>query len=315
VADVLHKIRCQVLKRRVPLESINCKLLRNDMASAELFGYKRGAFTNAIKNYSGAVTRAKDGILFLDEIHELPAETLPMLLRLMETKDYKEMGSETILNSNAQIIAATNDSEFNYRERLVKSGFINRFRCILHLPSLNHRLDDIPELAKYFYEAAVQKFQNYKLPHPDAMPIELWQKLPWNDSNIRGLKNAVYQWISEQIWDLNPDLLKNIQNAKEELCSEPRSVEEISVDDQRRKTGRPQVISNEDLYMAMKNAETSLSLREALFKYEVRSQNKTKKPFKSFKTLRQRILRIEDTKINHECLSMLNDKFAGYPDR
>ena len=119
--------------------------------------------------------------------------------------------------------------------------------------------------------------------------------------------NSILRLVNTKLHTLgiNPDLLKNIQAAEQELRGKPLPVEKNAIDEQWRKAGRPQVISNEELYVVMKNSETSLHLREALFKYEIRSRNKIKKPFTFFKTFRQRIIRINNTEIKHECLSML----------
>ena len=105
----------------VPFVNINCPAVPDTLIESELFGYRKGAFTGASQNFSGKLSQARGGVLFLDEIAEIPLPTQAKLLRFIEEKVFEPLGSTAKTKVDARIICATNKA----LERLVHEG---RFR-------------------------------------------------------------------------------------------------------------------------------------------------------------------------------------------
>ncbi|MFA6056060.1 MAG: sigma-54 dependent transcriptional regulator [Thermodesulfovibrionales bacterium] len=137
-----------------PFITCNSGSLGKDLIESELFGHKRGSFTGAIADKSGLFAAAGEGIIFLDEIGELPLQIQPHLLRVLQDGEYRQVGSNQTMKANCKVIAATN---CNLLEE-VKNG---RFREDLYyrltpltitLPPLRERKDDISLLCRHFLE-------------------------------------------------------------------------------------------------------------------------------------------------------------------
>ena len=120
VATALHK---QGRPAGGPLVAVNCAAIPPTMMEAELFGYRKGAFSGADRDYPGMFQQADEGTLFLDEVGDLSADCQAKLLRVIETKSFKPLGTTTELKADVRIIAATNrDLEADVRAGPVSPG-------------------------------------------------------------------------------------------------------------------------------------------------------------------------------------------------
>ena len=153
--DVLAKyIHAQSGRSTGPLIKLNCGAIPDTLIESELFGHKKGAFTGAVKDYSGKIQAAEGGTIFLDEIGELPLAVQTKLLRFLESREIQRVGEERIITVNARIIAATNRNieqlveEKQFREDLYYR--LNIFPLIL--PPLRKRREEIVPLAEHFLE-------------------------------------------------------------------------------------------------------------------------------------------------------------------
>ncbi len=175
--------------------SINCATIPHNLFETELFGYEEGAFTGANKTTDGKIFMAEDGTLFLDEIAELPFESQAKFLKFLQDGQYHRVGGNTVIHSNARIIAATN-------KNIVEEIKADRFRADLFyrlnvlnivIPPLRKRPEDIPPLADYFlYHVAKELDKNITHFSDKAMELiceELWQ------GNARQLKSAIYRMV------------------------------------------------------------------------------------------------------------------------
>jgi DNA-binding NtrC family response regulator len=174
-----------------PFVSINCPSIPDTLLESELFGYRKGAFTGADRDFEGKVRLADGGTLFLDEIAEIPPSTQPKLLRLLEEKSFEPLGSTAAVTANTRIICATN------RElpRLVDGG---QFRKDLYyrintitisIPPLRERREDILPLAEFFcrrVSAEVGKRQK-RLSEEVRAAFETYD---W-PGNVREIKNII----------------------------------------------------------------------------------------------------------------------------
>ncbi|SFC50919.1 two component, sigma54 specific, transcriptional regulator, Fis family [Marinospirillum celere] len=191
VARALH----QKSGREGPYVPVNCGAIAPDLLEAELFGHTKGAFTGANRARDGLFSYASGGTLFLDEIGELPLGMQAKLLRALEEKAVRPVGSEQEVKVDVRILAATNRK----LDEEVKAG---RFRedlyfrlnvLTLTLPPLRERSEDIPQLAHYFSRKLSQELGLEPIPfsHDDLQAME---KHPWT-GNIRELKNFIERCI------------------------------------------------------------------------------------------------------------------------
>ena len=134
--------------------AINCAALTDTLIESQLFGHKKGSFTDAIQDYPGAVREAAGGTLLLDEVGELSKTNQGKLLRLIERGEIHPIGATAPEYINARIIAATNRylkeqvAQGNFRDDL----FYRLQTFHLHIPPLRERVEDIPAIAAHFIE-------------------------------------------------------------------------------------------------------------------------------------------------------------------
>ena len=174
-----------------PYVVINCGALPPQLFESELFGYVKGAFTDAKKDKPGKLSQAEGGTVFFDEIGELPLQTQVKLLRLLQQHEYEPLGSLETINADIRIVAATNQN----LKSLVEKG---RFRDDLYirlavirfnLPSLKERREDIPYLIDHFLRLFnAKKGKNLFGVSPRVMEILMRYGFP---GNVRELENII----------------------------------------------------------------------------------------------------------------------------
>ncbi|MGA2379365.1 MAG: sigma-54 dependent transcriptional regulator [Spirochaetia bacterium] len=146
----------------VPFVSINCPGVPDSLIESELFGYRKGAFTGAVQNYGGKICLADNGILFLDEVGEIPLQTQAKLLKFIEDKTFEPLGSTTRVRVEARIICATNrDIASMVKDGRFREDLYYRINTItINIPPLRERPEDILPLAEHFlahYSIAMAK--------------------------------------------------------------------------------------------------------------------------------------------------------------
>lgn len=174
-----------------PYVEINCASIPENLLESELFGYERGAFTDARERKLGLFEMAKNGSILLDEIGEMPMKLQAKLLRALESRRFKRLGGTKDIEFSARIIAATN-------RNLLSEVSAGRFRGDLYyrigalpvkLPSLQQRPDDIPELASFFLEELAKEL-GIAAPKISDQTLKLLKSHIW-PGNIRELKNVL----------------------------------------------------------------------------------------------------------------------------
>lgn len=135
-----------------PFVAINCGAIPETLFESELFGYKKGAFTGASRDKDGVFKAAAGGTLFLDEVGEIPLQVQVKLLRVIEMREIKPLGSNTIIPVNVRLIAATNrDLAKEVEKGTFREDLYYRLNIIeIYLPALSERKDDIPLLVSHF---------------------------------------------------------------------------------------------------------------------------------------------------------------------
>jgi two-component system, NtrC family, response regulator len=186
---IARTIHFNSLRRSNPLVSVNCGALTDSLFTSELFGHSKGAFTGAIKDTIGRFQAAEQGTLILEEIGEIPYNLQKTLLRVLEEREFEQVGSSRPIRMDARIIATTNR---NLREEVAKGNFREdlyyRISVVpVVIPPLRERISDIPLLINFF----LNKFQEGGEPIQIA-PAAL-QRLSQYDwpGNVRELANVV----------------------------------------------------------------------------------------------------------------------------
>jgi two-component system response regulator AtoC len=185
---VARAIHFQGPLARMPFVAVDCGSLVPTLIESELFGYEKGAFTGALKSKPGLFQAAQGGTIFFDEVGELPLEMQAKLLRALQEKEIRPVGSNQKIAVNARIIAATNrDLEAAYQSGTFRKDLYFRLNVVtIHLPSLRERRSDIPLLVHCFLERYAPG-ENVHVT-PAAMKCLLQYDWP---GNIRELENCI----------------------------------------------------------------------------------------------------------------------------
>src|SRR5205807_7779282 len=192
-----------------PFVAVDCGSLVPTLIESELFGYEKGAFTGALKSKAGLFQSANGGTLFLDEIGELPLEMQTKLLRALQEKEVRRVGSNIRTQVDVRIVAATNrDLEQAYREGTFRKDLYFRLNVVaVHLPALRERRSDIPSLVHFFLDKYVP---DGTLQVSNAAMKALLQ-YDW-PGNVRELQNCIERAVALgnreliDVYDLPPAL-------------------------------------------------------------------------------------------------------------
>ncbi len=173
-----------------PFVIFDCSTVPAQLMESELFGHTRGAFTGASEARPGAVEEAEGGTLFLDEIGDLPLDLQPKLLRLLDNREYKRIGTSDRRKADVRFVAATNADleEQVHRGRFRQDLFFRISAARVHLPPLRERPEDIPALAAYFLEIVDRGRGRGLSLKKDA--VKALQKHSW-PGNVREMKNVL----------------------------------------------------------------------------------------------------------------------------
>jgi two-component system response regulator AtoC len=176
-----------------PFVAVDCGSLVPTLIESELFGYEKGAFTGALRSKAGLFQSASGGTIFLDEIGELPLEMQAKLLRVLQEKEVRPVGSNQKIKVDVRVIAATNrDLESEYRNGTFRKDLYFRLNVVtVHLPALRERRSDIPMLAHWFLDR-----------YAPGLPIQVTNaamksllQYDW-PGNIRELENCVERAVA-----------------------------------------------------------------------------------------------------------------------
>jgi two-component system response regulator HydG len=176
---------------RGPFVALNCAAVPPALFESELFGFRRGAFTDARRDHAGVVESAHGGTLFLDEVAEVPLASQPKLLRFLQDGEFRRLGDAEPLRSNARVIAATNrDLDAEVQAGRVREDLFYRLNIVhLQLPPLRARPVDIPALAHHLLARLADRYQ---LAAADLAPDALAALTAYHwPGNIRELENVL----------------------------------------------------------------------------------------------------------------------------
>ncbi len=188
IANAIHYNSNRV---KGPFIKINCAAIPKDLIESELFGYKKGAFTGATTDKIGLFEMAEGGSLLLDEIGEMPPYLQTKLLRVLQEREYRPIGSDRLVHVDFRLICATNiDLEVALREGKLREDLYFRINTItLRVPPLRERSEDIPLLCNHFLSKFNQRYQKaVRSISPAAYHLLIRNRWP---GNVRELENAI----------------------------------------------------------------------------------------------------------------------------
>ncbi len=276
VARAVHAESQRVAR---PFVGINCAAIPGNLLESELFGYERGAFTDAKARKIGLVERAQGGTLFLDEIGDMDVQLQAKLLRVLEERTIRRVGGLEQIPVDVRVIAATNqDLEDRLRAGRFREDLYYRLKIIsIPLPALRERKADILPLAQHFIQEANRKF--HKSVQGFTREAEaLLLEYPW-PGNVRELKNTIErililedtQWIAPE--HLPPETLRGRSAGEDEVWipQEPEILRGISYDGVLDDVGRHLI--REALRLSRSNkaqAARLLSLDRGTLRYQIK---------------------------------------------
>src|SRR6195256_6039783 len=187
---IANAIHYNSLRAKKPFIKVNCAALPKELIESELFGHTKGAFTGAHADKEGLVQHAAGGSLMLDEIAEMPVELQPKLLRVLQERSYRKIGSEKTYAVDFRLISSTNRSPADaIRDGLLRDHLFYRISNItIHVPPLRERSEDIQLLTEHFLHMYAQKYER----------------------PITGVSQAAYQKLFAHIWPGNVRELQNV---------------------------------------------------------------------------------------------------------
>lgn len=192
-ARLIHNISDRA---NVPFISVNCSALPEGLFESELFGHVKGAYSGADHDRYGAIHQAQNGILFLDEITEIPMHLQAKLLHFTQDYTYRKVGSDQELKSKARLICATNKNPHDLvKERTFRQDLYYRLNVVpIEMPPLRLRGEDILDIAFYYlikYSSMMNK--EFQLLDAEVENQLLHYKWP---GNVRELKNVIYRIVT-----------------------------------------------------------------------------------------------------------------------
>jgi two-component system response regulator GlrR len=194
-------------RAQAPFVAVNCGAIPEGLLESELFGHKKGSFTGAVSDRRGLFQAAQGGTLFLDEIGDMPLPLQVKLLRVLEERRVRPVGSSESHEVDVRVIAATHRK---LEERIASGEFREdlyyRLNVVkLYIPTLAERREDIPLLANHFLTRLAERYRRGRLAFsPEAM--QLLVSAPW-PGNVRQLLNVIEQAVALAATEVIPESL------------------------------------------------------------------------------------------------------------
>ena len=193
---IARAIHYNSLRKQKPFIPINCAGIPQNLLESELFGYEKGAFTDAATRKLGMFELAVGGTFFLDEVSSLELSMQAKLLRALEEKEIKRLGGTKIIKVDVRIISATNiDLRRAVREEKFRQDLYYRLNVVpIHLPPLRERKEDIPLLAEHFLENYNLAFRK-EIKGLNKPALECLLGYDW-PGNVRELRNVIERLVA-----------------------------------------------------------------------------------------------------------------------
>ncbi len=181
---------------------INCAALPETLLESELYGYEKGAFTGAHKKRSGKFLTADKGVLFLDEIGDMPLSLQSKMLHVLQSGEFSPLGSDEDFKTDVWVIAATNHNlEESINNKTFREDLFYRLNIIkIDIPPLRDRKEDIPALVEYYFRIYQSIYPDAAGSKPDAEEMRQLCEYSW-PGNVRQLQNCIKKQMVLNSWD------------------------------------------------------------------------------------------------------------------
>jgi DNA-binding NtrC family response regulator len=209
-------------RKQAPLFIVNCGALPKELVNSELFGHVRGSFTGAVDNRKGYFEEADGGTLFLDEIAELPAETQALLLRVLQSGEYRKVGSNKVEHTDVRVVAATNVHLYEAvrRGKFREDLYFRLSAAQIRIPPLRERRADIYLLFRKFTSDFSEVNGMCKISlKPDAIHMLEQYRWPGNIRQLQGFTQSLTAQLSQKV---TPTLQRIELSAQDLLPLMPR---------------------------------------------------------------------------------------------
>lgn len=192
-----------------PFVPVNCAALTSTLAESQLFGHEKGAFTGAFGASLGVFRAAEGGVVFLDEVGEMPLELQPKLLRVLQEQEVTPVGASQPIKINVQVVAATNRKlDEEVREGRFREDLLYRLNMVeLNIPSLRERSQDIKQFINHFAGEFATKYNRPRW-EPTTEELNEFERYAW-PGNVRQLSHVIEQ---AYVLDCSPTVPNHSQN-------------------------------------------------------------------------------------------------------
>jgi two-component system, NtrC family, response regulator AtoC len=180
---------------------INCAALPETLLESELYGYEKGAFTGAHKKRPGKFQTADKGVLFLDEIGDMPMALQSKMLHVLQSGEFSPLGSDQEFKTDVWVIAATNHNlEESMTKKTFREDLFYRLNIIkIEIPPLRERKEDIPSLIEYYFRVYKSEYPDNHGTRPDSDILTKLCNYPW-PGNVRQLQNCIKKQMILNSW-------------------------------------------------------------------------------------------------------------------
>jgi two-component system, NtrC family, response regulator AtoC len=224
---VARAIHFRGILAQTPFVAVDCGALVPTLMESEMFGYEKGAFTGAMKTKAGLFQAANGGSIFLDEIGELPLEMQAKLLRVLQEKEVRPVGSNDRISVDVRVMAATNrDLEAAYRNGTFRKDLYFRLNVVtVHIPPLRERRSDIPMLVHHF----LNRYAPTAHLQVTAAAMKSLLQYDW-PGNVRELENCIARAVTlgdqkvMDVQDLPPAIRTDQQSSQVAVTQDAASL-------------------------------------------------------------------------------------------
>jgi two-component system response regulator AtoC len=212
-------------RRGKPFVKVNCAALPEGLLESELYGYERGAFSGEEQKRRGKFELANGGVLFLDEIGDMPILLQSKLLHVLQSGEFAPLGSEKELKTDTWLIAATNHNlEDEIKKKTFREDLYYRLNIIkIFISPLRERIEDIPHLINYYIEVYTSQYNNRSILQPNSRILQKLSEYHW-PGNVRELQNVLKRVLVLGSWDEIIDEFDYSAGAADKISPKPDNI-------------------------------------------------------------------------------------------
>ena len=254
-------------RRDQPLVVVDCSSLSEHILESELFGHRRGAFTGASTDKTGAFEEAHSGTIFLDEISDASKSMQQKLRRVLQEGEIRRVGENELRKVDVRVICATNKnlSQVVEKGEFIRDLYFRINKFPIHVPPLRERREDISLLVDHFLELAA-KTSRKTIRRIDPKALETLVEQDWSENNVRELRNTVELAVDFCSGDeITPEVLERVRHVQQGTNATPRPTASAAGRDQGGIVHLDRPLLRDLLAAAKENSETATAKEDTPF--------------------------------------------------